>query len=330
MKILLVGSTAANGGDASLLLKRGFEKENCPVKYVSFNEDRPFWTDVAFLSLQKRNPRIISQFSRRVFSIAKSWRPDVLFLYGSNLWVSAQAIGEMQKRLGCKVVLWEVNNSCFQGYQAESIPLYDHIFVLDSYLAPALKVSGARQVHHLCACIDPEEHFPMKLSDPDIQRFGSDVCLVGAPYPLRKEILSQLTEYNLKIYGFGWKKYNDLSRFISDEPVMDLTKLKIFSAARISLNIHGPHMIHGENFRVFEAAACGGATFSLPKPDLIQCFKPGEEVVLFENIQDLKEKLDEYLANPQRLEEIGQAARKRVIAEHTYGHRVRSILDILQ
>jgi spore maturation protein CgeB len=110
---------------------------------------------------------------------------------------------------------------------------------------------------------------------------------------------------------------------------MDLTKLKIFSAARISLNIHGPHMINGENFRVFEVAACGGVSFSLPKPDLLKCFEPDSEIVIFENVEDLHKKLNYFLERPEELRKIGQTSQKRVLAEHTYAHRVKFILNCL-
>ena len=60
-------------------------------------------------------------------------------------------------------------------------------------------------------------------------------------------------------------------------------------------------MIYGENFRVFEVAACGGVSFSLPKPDLLRCFKPDSEIVIFENVDDLRKKLDYFLARPDEL-----------------------------
>lgn len=329
MKILLIGSTAFNSGDASLLLKRAFEKEGCQVRFLSTTDDRPLVSNLLFRALNHRNDRVISEFSRLVFAVAKQWQPDIVFLYGSNLWVSAKTIRDLQKRLGCKVIMWEVNNGCFKDYQAASIPFYDHVFVLDSYLVPVLQVTGARRVHHISPCIDQDEHYSVQLSQSDRQRFGSDISLLGAAYPTRVEIAKTLTEYDLKLYGSGWRRDPVLKPFASEYPVLDLTKLKIFSASKISLNIHGSHMIHGENFRVFEVAACGGVSFSLPKPDLLRCFAPDAEVVIFENIGDLHKKIKYYLANPDKLQKIGESAKIRVLADHTYAHRVRTILDIL-
>jgi spore maturation protein CgeB len=333
MKILLCGGTSADTGDAPLLLKRALEKEGCQVHLMSINEERTWMAEVLLAGGFRTHAgviaHVIAHLNLQLIKMAREYQPDVVFLYGSNVFASPITIRTLQTKLGCQVVLWEVNNRIFGGIQAECVPLYDAIFTLDSYLIPILRVMGGHQISHLCACMDPQEHFLTALSEPDRGRFETDICFMGSPYPNRVEILNQLTGYKLKIYGSKWRNYPALNRFISDEPVMDITKLKIFSGARVSLNIHGEHMINGENFRVFEVAACGGVSFSSPKPDLLRCFEPGAEVVIFEDIDDLHRKLDHYLARPDQLQEIGQAARKRVLAEHTYSHRAQIILSHL-
>ncbi len=329
MKILMIGATASGSGDAPLLLKKAFELQNCEVLFVSANEDRPFFTNIIFGVTKQINKFILINFGRYIFRLVDMWRPDVVFIYGSNPWVSASVIKNIKNKRKCKVVLWEVNNFCFRGYQAESIPYYDAVFTLDSYLLPLLHVNGVKNAYYLPACIDPEEHFPIILNEEDRARFSADISMMGSPYPTRVGIVQNLTGYNLRVYGSGWKKYPQMVPFVFDAPILDLGKLKVFSASRISLNIHGPHMINGENYRVFEAAACAAACFSLYKPDLVKCFEPEKEVILFENIEDLHTKIDYYLAHPEKLQEVAVAAHRRVLAEHTYHQRVDMILKTI-
>ena len=325
MRILMVGSTRADSGDAALLLMQSLKRRGCQVCFLSTSEDLPFWASVGD-ALNRNEIRILA-FSRHLFAKAVELRPDVVYIHGSNTWVLPETIRKLKRTLGCQVILWELNNNFCSGHEVECLPLYDHIFVLDSYMIPVLRAAGMQNVHHLCACADPEEHFAVNLSRADQHRYDADICFIGTAYPERIELLSQLTDYDLRVYGAGWQDVDPaLARCVSGDPVLDVTKVKIFTVARISMNLHGSHMINGENFRVFEAAACGTASFSAYKSDLVQLLEPGSEVVLFEDVGDLTTKIDYYLAHPDDLEAIGSAARQSVLEEHTYDHRAQTIM----
>src|SRR5688572_946183 len=137
MKILLVGATATGSGDVTLLLKKALEQRGCDVFFISTNEDRPFLTNTIFEFVGMK-PSVLHGFSNYVFRVAERILPDVVFIYGSNTWISADTLRALQTKIKSKVVLWEVNNRCFRSYQAECIPVYDQIFALDSYIIPVL------------------------------------------------------------------------------------------------------------------------------------------------------------------------------------------------
>jgi spore maturation protein CgeB len=59
---------------------------------------------------------------------------------------------------------------------------------------------------------------------------------------------------------------------------------------------------------------------------LERCFEPDKEVIVFEDEDDLQRKVEFYLAHPEKLETIARAARRRVLAEHTFDHRAQTIL----
>lgn len=329
MRILIVASVMVRTSDVPLLLKRAFEAIGCTVFFIPTSEDLPFWAEVGYCGWKINNRLYHWSFSKHLFARACDFRPDVVFIYGSNWCVPANIIRQLKRKLGCKVIIWEVNNCFFQHHQAESISLYDHFFVLDSYMIPVLKVAGVEQVQHLCACADPEEHSVARLSEQDCKRYGSDICFVGSYSPERAQLFEVLTDYNLKIYGTGWENANsEISRCINFEPVYGLKKTKIYAGSKVSINFHGQHMIAGENFRVFEVATTGTAvSFSAYKPDLLQCFVPDKEIIIFENKEDLRRKIDYYLQNIDKLNSIAKASQKRILSEHTYIHRVYNILN---
>jgi spore maturation protein CgeB len=117
---------------------------------------------------------------------------------------------------------------------------------------------------------------------------------------------------------------------VSEEPVYGRKKTMIYSASRFSFHLRGPHMLNGENFRVYEVAACGGVPLARAAPDLLRSFEPGSEVLLFKTSDDLCSTVEHYLRQPELLSSIATAARNRVLSEHTYDHRAAVILDHLE
>jgi spore maturation protein CgeB len=270
-------------------------------------------------------------FQREVLRVARTWAADAALVYGSNWAIDPSTVRRLRDQLGCQVALWEVNQRLWLGHQASSVPFYDHLFALDSHFVPVFESSGVRCVEHLAACADPDEHRPLPLTAREREWYGADVSFVGTQHPDRVKMLAQLTEWDLRVYGVGWDGVEEsLKRCVRTEPVYGLKKAKVYSASRVSINVHGPHMVAGENFRVFEVAACGGVCVSTFKPDLARCFEPGAEVVVFDDADDLTEKLRHYLSHPDELAAVGRAGRRRVLAEHTYDHRAAVIVGHLR
>jgi spore maturation protein CgeB len=71
--------------------------------------------------------------------------------------------------------------------------------------------------------------------------------------------------------------------------------------------------------RLFEAAACGACIISDTWPGLDRLFEPCTEILLAENGRDVLLHLD--TLSPRRRQQIGLAARTRVMREHTYERR---------
>jgi len=85
----------------------------------------------------------------------------------------------------------------------------------------------------------------------------------------------------------------------------------------------------GVNTRTFELAGAGACQLVDLKEDLRSLFKPGEEVVAYQDLVELRKELDFYLAHPDEARAIGENARRRALAEHTLRHRVEEMLATL-
>lgn len=330
MRVLLVGATEVRNSDATLLLARALERAGCAVETVPATTGLPVIAAVGSTGGRFGDRGYQVGFSRMLLSVAGRFDPETVLLYGSNWGVLPGTIRRL-RRQGRRVVLWEVNQQVFGGVGADALALYDHVFVLDSYFVPVLRVAGARRVDYLPACADAEEHAPPTLSGEEREWYGADVSFVGNFSEQRAAMLAGLDGADVRVYGSGWQAVGPpLADRVRAEPVYGLKKNKIYRASALSLNVHQPHMVHGENFRVFEVAACGGLSVSAPKPDLARCLEPGREVVVFEALDDLRAKVRHLLAHPDERAALAEAGRRRVLAEHTYDHRARAILDTLR
>lgn len=322
----MAGATAVGSGDVALLVKRAFERLGHEVRLISTEENLPLLSHLGYRLNNGVRVRSLS-YSRHVYRVARAWQPDLIYFDASNPLVVPCTLRRLKREVGCPLILWEVNNFIWLGHEMECIPYYDHIYITDSYMIPVVRRAGGRSVSFLAPCADPAEHFPVEMSPEERAKYGAEVTFIGAWSSERAALLGAVTHRDLRIYGYRWEAAGPpLADCVREEPVLSLTKNKIFSASDISIHVHREHMLNGDNFRVSEIAACHGAPFSTYRADLAKAFEPGKEVIIFDDPDDFKRKVDYYLSHPDELRAVGEAAYRRVLAEHTYDHRAREIV----
>ena len=108
-------------------------------------------------------------------------------------------------------------------------------------------------------------------------------------------------------------------------------KLAIYSGSTLSLNHHHPmNDIVGVNTRAFELAASGACQVVDFKDELPALFTPGEEVVAYRDLDEMKKHLTYYLGHPDEARAIGQNALKRALREHTLRHRIDEMVGVIE
>jgi spore maturation protein CgeB len=123
----------------------------------------------------------------------------------------------------------------------------------------------------------------------------------------------------------------EVRKLVAGPAVFGREKLCVYSGATLSLNPHHPmNDIVGVNTRTFELAAAGACQLVDAKDELSPLFKPGDEVLVYRDLPELRRLLDHFLARPDEARAIGENARHRALAEHTLAHRVDEMLNILE
>lgn len=100
----------------------------------------------------------------------------------------------------------------------------------------------------------------------------------------------------------------------------------IFNTSKINLNITSKSIATGIPLRVFDIMGCGGFVLSNYQPDLAELFENGKEVVLYESIADMEEKIEYYLIHEEERKEIARRGCKKVQEKYRFEMRVGEIL----
>ncbi|MDD5763064.1 MAG: glycosyltransferase [bacterium] len=265
------------------------------------------------------------------------FKPDlVLVLAQAPLQGTALACLREQ---GIATAFWFVEDFRHMGYWRVAAPRYDYFFTIQKGEFPErLREAGARNVAFLPMAASAEIHRKMELSPEGLRDFGSDVSFVGAGYYNRRKLFEGLVDLDFRIWGNEWESCPALRRVLQRDgarvPTEDI--VRIFNAARININLHSSAYHegvnpHGDfvNPRTFEIPGCGGFQLVDSRSDMGEFFDIGREVVCFDGLGDLREKISHYLAHPEEREAVAARGRQRVLREHTYERRMEAMIDFV-
>lgn len=294
---------------------------------------------VASALMRRLPPQANPEYRRRnarLLDRARRFQPDILWMVGDNRIIYAETLGQIKEETGCTVVYASGTSPIVFSHPIErqAARLYDLVLVNDYYHGIQWRELGAPRMSCLpIAAIDPEFHQPRTLSEAEQSAYACDVSFVGTLVPgnlysERVAALEALLDFELGI----WSVHDipaSLQPFRRGQALGD-KMMRVLSGATISLNVHGDFMRYGGNMRLFEAAALGAFQISDDRPGILQWFMPGEHLVTFSDMDELREQVAWYLAHPDERRAIAEAARAHVLAHHTYEQRLDAFEALLR
>jgi spore maturation protein CgeB len=194
---------------------------------------------------------------------------------------------------------------------------------------------GAARCEPIYNALDPETHHP---TAPD-PRFAADLGLLANRLPDREARIEEfflhpaadLPDARFLLGGNGWhdKPMPPNVRAIGhvgtgDHNAFNCTPRAVLNVARDSM----AHIGFSPATRVFEAAGAAACLITDTWEGIELFLVPDQEVLVARDGQDVAEHLQ--TLTEQRAREIGQAALKRVLAEHTYALRGEQVHRIFQ
>ncbi|MBV9076734.1 MAG: glycosyltransferase [Methylobacteriaceae bacterium] len=185
---------------------------------------------------------------------------------------------------------------------------------------------GARLCVPIYNALDPSTHFPV----PAEERFSADLSFLGNRLPDREarvetfflDAAARLPERRFLIGGNGWDtkpmppNVRHLGHvYTREHNAFNTSPLAVLNIARDSMASVG----YSPATRVFEAAGAGACLITDAWVGLDLFLREGEEVLVARDGADVAAHVASL--GPERARAIGQAARARIFAEHTYARR---------
>lgn len=274
-----------------------------------------------------RNQRLIQQ--------AESFRPDLLWLVGDNTVIYPETLAHIKRATGCRLIYASGTSPIVFARPIEraAAPLYDLVLVNDYYHGIQwLELGAARMACLPLAATAPDYHRPYDLSTEERAAYACPISFVGTLIPAhlysrRAAALAALADFGPGI----WSVHDvpDALRPFWRGSALGETMLHILCASQLTLNANGNFMLYGGNMRLFEAAGVGVPQLSEDLPGVRAWFTPGEEIITYTDLDDLRAQARRYLDDDAARERIGQQGRARAYAEHTYAHRVDAFEALL-
>jgi spore maturation protein CgeB len=216
------------------------------------------------------------------------------------------------------------------------IPRYDLIFTYGGGepVVRAYSTLGARRCVPIYNALDPETHYPV----PPQARFKADLGFLGNRLPDRESraeafffrVAQAMPQGRFLLGGSGWetkalpKNVFYLGHVYTHEHnAFNCTPKAVLNISRESMAKTG----FSPATRVFEAAGAGACLISDAWEGLESFLEPDKEVLVAHDGLEVTKILRSLTL--KRARAIGEAARRRVLAEHTYDHRASEVEAVL-
>ncbi len=151
-------------------------------------------------------------------------------------------------------------------------------------------------------------------------------AFVGSATVHRRELLSRLRE-PVALFGPDWGKPDGLIQHRRDGHRVNGAGLAAIYRSHMSvLNMRNErNVINGLNQRHFAPYIEATPVITDAQSDIAYCFDPGSEILVYNDAEELDSLLAGLRADPERARAVGLAGRHRVLAAHTYSHRVAAM-----
>ena len=204
----------------------------------------------------------------------------------------------------------------------------------DAVMEAQLNISGANIVEPMLTTNILEqlqEYFQLEKSEGSFSDLGLifQTTVLGfkiAEIERRRALIELSKHYKVNVYSNS--DVSDLLRIQYCGSVDYWSEMpKVFRMSKINLNFTIPNIKSGIPLRIWDVLGCGGFVLTNYQAEIPYYFKEGEDLVCFDGLEDLCEKVGYYLEHEEERKRIAWNGYRKVREKHSYIERIRTILD---
>jgi O-antigen biosynthesis protein len=230
----------------------------------------------------------------------------------------------VRRTAGQRHALWIISHP--ETIDDEELDAADLALVASSRFADYLRRRTTTPVEVMLQATD-HRRFRPRTVDPSHRH---DVTIVAKTRDVLRPVVSDALAAGLQpaIYGGGWRGLVDPELIVADH--LDHEALPVvYSSAGVVLNDHWRTM-RAWGFvsnRLYDVLACGAPVISDPVDGMEELFHGA--VLQYGTADELRSLVDDVLADREGARQRAERGRRVVLANHTFDHRARQLLDHL-
>ena len=245
-----------------------------------------------------------------------TFRPDLIVAFGPFHWLPPSIFGRLRDRP--PMVAWI--GDLFGPDMAATAALFDIVAYTDTGMLARHKEFGFSSVGAFLPLAATRG-----ATASGVAR-NNRLAFVASATAHRRALLAEVAE-PIALFGPDWPKAPELAHHFRDGRKIGGAELaRIYASHLGALNIRHEHnVINGLNQRHFAPYIVGTPVIADAQGDIERCFDPGREAFIYRDACELNALQAELRADPERARQVGLDGQRRVLAAHTYTHRIAAM-----
>ena len=263
------------------------------------------------------NLKNINKNNLELINFCKKNKPDFLFFSVYNFEFYLETLAYLKKELGIKLINWSSDDSWRFNQHSKIISSYFDVMITTSSDAYSYyKKNNINSILTSWGC--PDDWFRTVKKSTKCKR---DIIFIGQKYFDREKIIKLLRKnFKVDCYGKGWE----------NKPLKDNQVSNFLRNSKISLNFSKSRgKIKQTKARVFEICGSGSLCLSENSPEL-RSFYSRSEVISFNDTEQLKYAIKNYLKNSALRDKIAIKANKKTKKKYSYSEIQKDIILKIQ
>lgn len=268
-----------------------------------------------FESWNKQVYRDLAELNGKLLACVESFRPDVMLTVHMEYEIWLETLGIIRARGDVATISWAADDSWKYREVSRFVGAAYHAMTTTyDYVVPRYHADGVRDVLLTQWAVSSDW-----LAEPlPAAQCQYAVSFVGAAHGDRRASVAALRKAGIEVacFGHGWPNGPVAMNNIPD----------IMRKSVISLNFANSRGENQIKARVFEVPGAGGFLLTGGARGIERFYRPGTDIAVFEDVDDLVGQIHHFLSNPGERDAISLSGHERTRREHTYEQRMAEVV----